>query len=191
MLKKYSLPIQLFIIFEKCFINVWNSKKINSNNMYLLISNRWFLSFLHVCTKELFLNNVTLMEHSAIDLNFKKNINFNMYFSKKFNKIVYYNFYFYSIKFRIHFLLLFNSMKSFKISSIDSFFPNANWLEREMSEMYGIILYNKKDSRKLLLEYSKFENPLLKNFVSDGIKDSFFSFFENQVVVKLNETIEL
>jgi NADH:ubiquinone oxidoreductase subunit C len=60
-----------------------------------------------------------------------------------------------------------------------------------MSEMYGIILYNKNDVRKLLLEYSKFENPLLKDFSSDGVKDIFYNFFENQVAVVQNEIVEL
>jgi NADH:ubiquinone oxidoreductase subunit C len=43
----------------------------------------------------------------------------------------------------------------------------------------------------LLLDYSKIENPLLKDFPSEGITDVFFSFFENQVVLHKNEVVEL
>jgi NADH:ubiquinone oxidoreductase subunit C len=57
--------------------------------------------------------------------------------------------------------------------------------------MYGIIYKNKNDSRKLLLDYSKIENPLLKSFPCDGFKDVFYSFFENQVILNKNEIIEL
>lgn len=191
MLKNYSIPMQLFIIFEKCAVNIWNSKKLNYNNLFLLVSPKWFLSFIYVCKKELFLNNSTLIEHSAIDLKSQKNLNFNLFLNKKFNKIIFYNFYFYSIKFRINFFILFNTFRSNAIDSIDKFYHSANWLEREMSEMYGIILYNKNDVRKLLLEYSKFENPLLKDFSSDGVKDIFYNFFENQVAVVQNEIVEL
>ena len=75
--------------------------------------------------------------------------------------------------------------------SIDKIYKNANWLERETSEMYGILYYNKNDTRKLLLDYSKIENPLLKDFPSEGLQDVFFNFFENQVTISKNEIIEL
>jgi NADH:ubiquinone oxidoreductase subunit C len=57
--------------------------------------------------------------------------------------------------------------------------------------MYGIFFSNKKDHRKLLLDYSSFENPLLKDFPLEGNKQVFFSFFENQVVVQNNKFIEI
>ena len=57
--------------------------------------------------------------------------------------------------------------------------------------MYGIFFEFKIDVRKLLLDYSKLENPLLKDFSSEGIVDVFYNFFENQVVFYKNEIIEL
>jgi NADH:ubiquinone oxidoreductase subunit C len=57
--------------------------------------------------------------------------------------------------------------------------------------MYGLIFYWKNDARKLLLDYSKLENPMLKDFPCEGIQDVFYNFFENQVVVQKNEIIEL
>src|SRR5687767_12079679 len=41
--------------------------------------------------------------------------------------------------------------------------------------MYGVFFLFKNDSRKLLLDYARLENPLLKDFSSDGIKDIFYN----------------
>ena len=45
--------------------------------------------------------------------------------------------------------------------------------------------------RKLLLDYSKIENPMLKDFSSEGIQDVFYNFFENQVTINKSEIVEL
>jgi NADH:ubiquinone oxidoreductase subunit C len=75
--------------------------------------------------------------------------------------------------------------------SIDKLYGNANWLERETSEMYSISYTLKTDVRRILLDYSKIENPLLKKFPCEGYNDLFYNIFENQVTIKQSETIEL
>lgn len=57
--------------------------------------------------------------------------------------------------------------------------------------MYGIYFLNKKDSRKLLLDYSRLEHPLLKDFGAEGTQDCFFNFFEDQVTMFSTESVEL
>jgi NADH:ubiquinone oxidoreductase subunit C len=57
--------------------------------------------------------------------------------------------------------------------------------------MYGILYYFKSDIRKLLLDYSKIESPLLKDFSTEGIQDVFYNFFENQITLEKNEVVEL
>jgi len=57
--------------------------------------------------------------------------------------------------------------------------------------MYGIFFSNKKDHRKILLDYSSFDNPLKKEFPVEGYRQAFFSFFENQVIVQSNKYIEI
>ena len=64
-------------------------------------------------------------------------------------------------------------------------------MERETSEMYNIPFSQKTDVRRILLDYSKLENPLLKKFPCEGYNELFYSIFENQVVIKSSETIEL
>lgn len=57
--------------------------------------------------------------------------------------------------------------------------------------MYGLLFFFKTDSRKLLLDYSKIEHPLLKDFPSEGLQDVFYDLLDNQVSVVGNETTEL
>ena len=78
-----------------------------------------------------------------------------------------------------------------KVESIDMVYKNANWLERETSEMFGIQYLNKKDNRSLLLDYSRNEFPMLKDFPCEGYYEIYYDFFENKLTYVKNEFIEL
>nr|QBI37898.1 NADH dehydrogenase subunit 9 [Tetrahymena rostrata]QGS65276.1 NADH dehydrogenase subunit 9 [Tetrahymena rostrata] len=198
MINKYMQPIQIFIVFEKLNSKIWTSKKLNSNHSVILIPSNWFYSINLFLKKELLFSNITLIENSAIDTtHYNQETKFNSisvnsienYFFK--NKLlIFYNYYNYFLKNKLTIFLIINSFYK-NIDSVDRIFPNANWLERETSEMYGINYRWKIDTRKLLLEYSKIENPMLKEFQSEGTQDVFYNIFENQVVILKNETVEL
>jgi NADH dehydrogenase (ubiquinone) Fe-S protein 3 len=65
-------------------------------------------------------------------------------------------------------------------------------MEREVSEMYGLSYDNKKDVRSLLLDYSRNEFPMLKDFPTEGYNDIYYNFFENKLKYSnKNEFIEL
>lgn len=101
-----------------------------------------------------------------------------------------YTFYFYSTKSKL--TVITQPTSEFQaLYSIDRVYGGANWAERELSEMYGVLFYNKTDTRKLLLDYSKTENPMLKDFPSEGFSDVYYSLLENQVVYYQNEVVEL
>lgn len=57
--------------------------------------------------------------------------------------------------------------------------------------MYQIKFNFKRDSRPLLLDYSKNESPLLKDFPSEGVNDIYYNFFENKLNFLRNDFIEL
>jgi len=78
-----------------------------------------------------------------------------------------------------------------KICSLDKLYKSSNWLERETGEMFKIMYSNKIDCRRLLLDYSRQENPLLKDFPVEGFNDIFYCFFENQVNSTTANNIEL
>lgn len=192
MYKKYVFPVNIFIVFEKLSTNIWSSKLLKPNHFFLLINKNWFYPLNLFFKNELFFSNSILFESSAIDsLKFSK-INNNLEFFFKKNRIIlFYSYYFYSLKLKLNVIMLYNFYKKNKITSIDKLYRNASWVERETSEMFGINYYNKKDIRKLLLDYSKIENPMLKDFPTEGFSEVFYDFFEDQVVFSNNASIEL
>lgn len=177
---------------------IWNSKKLDKNHFLTLVPSNWFYSLNVFLKKELFLSNTYIIDNSAIDtiqynINNKQNLlNIfdlkNYYFKNKL--IIFYNYYNYFLKFKLTILIILNNLIK-NIDSIDRIFLNTNWLERETSEMYNINYKWKIDTRKLLLDYSKLEYPLLKEFQCEGKQDVFYNIFENQVVITRGETVEL
>jgi len=191
-------PVQLFLVFEKLNSKLWISKKLNSNHSLILIPNNWLYAINIFFKKELLLSNITLIENSAIDTsnynitsvenNLNPNNLENFFFNNKL--LVFYNYYNYFLKSKITLFLIVGKLAK-SIDSIDRIFNNANWLERETSEMYGINFKWKTDTRKLLLDYSKIEHPLLKEFQCEGTQDVFYNIFSNQITTLKNETVEL
>jgi len=57
--------------------------------------------------------------------------------------------------------------------------------------MFRVTYSQKTDSRRLLLDYSKQENPLLKDYPVEGYNDVFYSLFEDQVVFNNSTVVEL
>ena len=55
-----------------------------------------------------------------------------------------------------------------KISSITKIFPSANWMEREVFDMYGIKFKNHPDLRRILTDYNFKGFPLRKDFPLTG-----------------------
>lgn len=192
MYKNYLFPIQLFLILEKASIIFWTSKTCTPNHYSCFINSKWFYLFNNILKNELNLHRSQLTENSAIDARFINGFSskLNVFFKKQ-KLIGLYVYYIHNIKMRL--TVLTNSTHNYKphLVSIDKLYLNANWLERETSEMYGLLYYWKNDQRKLLLDYSKIENPLLKDFPSEGITDTFYSLFENQIIVQKNEVVEL
>lgn len=191
MAQKYSFPTHIFLSFEKVHTFAYTSSSLLPNSYILLINNCWLYSLSTYIKREVNLHDSFLVESSAFYNNKSINsYNLNSYILSKLYFYNYYLFYFYTIKVKL-FLLVYNLKNNLEFNSLDSIILNANWLERETSEMYGIFFRSKKDTRKLLLDYSRSEYPLRKDFSSEGYVDFFYSVFENDVVYLNNDVVEL
>jgi len=55
-----------------------------------------------------------------------------------------------------------------KIPSLTKIFPSANWMEREVFDMYGITFIDHPDLRRILTDYGFTDYPLRKDFPLTG-----------------------
>ena len=191
MYKKYKSPLSLFIILEKAPIIFWTTKSLTPNHNIIYLSKKWLYLSSQIFKNEMFFSNNFLVENSAIDTSNFETLPFTI--KKNFfnNILIFYTFYFYNLKLKLTLFFGNNILKENRYNSIDKIYNNANWLERETSEMYNILYTAKNDTRRLLLDYSRNENPLLKNYSCDGNSDLFFNLFENQIYSKKAEVVEL
>ena len=77
-----------------------------------------------------------------------------------------------------------------KISSLTKVFPSANWMEREIFDMYGIKFSNHPDLRRILTDYGFEGHPLRKDFPLTGHKEVRYSEEDKKVIsepVKLEQ----
>ena len=76
------------------------------------------------------------------------------------------------------------------VSSITKIFPSANWMEREIFDMYGISFKNHPDLRRILTDYGFDGYPLRKDFPLTGHTEVRYNEDKKKVVsepVKLDQ----
>ena len=74
------------------------------------------------------------------------------------------------------------------ISSLTSIYPAANWMEREVFDMYGVKFKNHPDLRRILTDYGFEGHPLRKDFPITGHTEVRYSEDQKKVI---NEPVKL
>tara|TARA_B110001454_G_C12592512_1_gene380827 strand:- start:194 stop:787 length:594 start_codon:yes stop_codon:yes gene_type:complete len=77
-----------------------------------------------------------------------------------------------------------------KIPSLTKIFPSANWMEREIFDMYGLSFKDHPDLRRILTDYGFQGYPLRKDFPLTGHTEVRYSESKKKVVsepVKLDQ----
>ena len=76
------------------------------------------------------------------------------------------------------------------VSSITSIYPSANWMEREVFDMYGISFKDHPDLRRILTDYNFKGYPLRKDFPLTGHEEVRYNEEDKKVIyepVKLEQ----
>jgi len=74
------------------------------------------------------------------------------------------------------------------IPSLTTIFPSANWMEREVFDMYGVKFKDHPDLRRILTDYGFEGHPLRKDFPLTGHTEVRYSEDEKKVI---NEPVKL
>ena len=104
--------------------------------------------------------------------------------SKRF-KIIYL---FLSHEFNQRMILSYDISENEVISSLTSIFPSANWMEREVFDMYGVSFKDHPDLRRILTDYGFEGHPLRKDFPLTGHTEVRYSEDLKKVI---NEPVKL
>ena len=106
--------------------------------------------------------------------------------SKRF-KLVYL---FLSHEFNQRIILYYHVNENEVVNSLTSIFPAANWMEREVFDMYGVNFKDHPDLRRILTDYGFEGHPLRKDFPLTGHSEVRYSEDKKKVIsepVKLEQ----
>ena len=154
-----------------------NSTKINHNQIYVEIDKEDLI-------------DVTLFFKTNKNMKFRQLIDITVVDypeqPQRF-KIVYL---FLSHEFNQRIILSYDISENEVIPSITSIYPSANWMEREVFDMYGVNFKDHPDLRRILTDYGFEGHPLRKDFPLTGHNEVRYSEDQKKVIsepVKLEQ----
>ena len=95
-----------------------------------------------------------------------------------------------SHEYNLRIKILIDVDQSQQVPSIVKIYPSANWMEREVFDMYGIKFVHHPDLRRILTDYNFKGYPLRKDFPLTGFNEVRYSEKEKKIIyepVKLEQ----
>ena len=89
---------------------------------------------------------------------------------------------FLSIENNMRIVLKFSINENDAVDSLTNLFPSANWYEREVWDLFGIVFNNHPDLRRLLTDYGFIGHPLRKDFPLSGNVEVKYDLHSKKVV---------
>ncbi len=153
------------------------NSKLNHNQIYLNIENEDLLEVILFLKNNNEIKFKQLIDITAVD--YPEN-------ERRF-KIVYLLL---SHELNVRIIISFYINENEIVTSLTSVFPSANWMEREVFDMYGVKFKNHPDLRRILTDYNFEGYPLRKDFPLTGHNEVRYSEDKKKVIyepVKLEQ----
>ena len=154
-----------------------NSSRINHGNLEIQINKESLLDVVIFLKKNSSTKFRQLIDITAVDYIGSEN---------RFKMIYLFLSHEYNLRINITFSINENEV----VNSLTKIFPSANWMEREVFDMYGIKFNDHPDLRRILTDYGFSGHPLRKDFPITGHKEVRYSEEKKKVIyepVKLEQ----
>jgi NADH:ubiquinone oxidoreductase subunit C len=193
----YFISLNYKIYFKYLYFNLphlylQQSKKGYQNTSVLLLKDFFYFTCIHLRFSSIFYSN-QLVDLFSYELPLRSSKTpSSLHLNKKYSEsYLVYNFHNITYQDRLFFFCI-NSTnpQNSEVNSIAELFPNASWLEREVSELNGVIFNNKKDLRNLMLQYGDTSVPFQKSSPSIGYKEFYYDSV-NDVLIETPITLQV
>ena len=154
-----------------------NSSRINHGNLEIQINKESLLDVVIFLKKNSSTKFRQLIDITAVDYIGSEN-RFKMIYL------------FLSHEYNLRINIIFSINENEVVNSLTKIFPSANWMEREVFDMYGIKFNDHPDLRRILTDYGFSGHPLRKDFPITGHTEVRYSEEKKKVIyepVKLEQ----
>lgn len=158
-----------FFIINRIYMKFIDYFFLKNSTIFLLLNNMYCKYYFNILKQSMIYQMKTLSDLTIIhDLD---------------NKLEYELIYVtlsYTLNIRIFSILFCN--KDDLIFSMNNIYPNANWLEREIWDLFGIKFIYHKDLRRILTDYGFIGHPLLKFYPLMGFMELRYDDSLNKII---------
>ena len=85
------------------------------------------------------------------------------------------NYFLLSLRYNVRLIVIIKTNEVSPIPSITSFYRSANWLEREVWDLFGVFFDSHPDLRRILTDYGFSGHPLRKDFPLTGFVEVYYN----------------
>jgi NADH/F420H2 dehydrogenase subunit C len=169
--KKYYLFLKYSLIFKQLLPKYIKKIYFYIYDFYILIKSKYLINLLKFLKYDTQFQYKTLIDICVIDY-VLSNLRFKLIYSLL------------SIHYNMRLNLFFFLQELTGIKSVISLYENANWLEREIWDMFGIFFFNHIDLRRILTDYGFKGFPLRKDFPLTGFREIYFNENKKRLIYK-------